>query len=170
MDYLVVDANVLIDFEVGELIRRLFELPEQHIIPDILFDDEMREEHSYLLKLGLKPISLTPDSMMLLASRRNAYRRVSVYDLSATLLARQESCPLLTGDKNLREVTELEDVECRGSLWLARRLHAEALVTATDLRSAFDRMRNEGRRLPWHQVDSLIDDLKHEESDQHGRR
>lgn len=44
---LISDANILIDMEEGELLTQLFQLPYQFAIPDILFVEELEEEHTF---------------------------------------------------------------------------------------------------------------------------
>lgn len=56
---LVSDANIFIDLEEGRLIKHLFCLPYQFIIPDILFYEELDEQHKYLLDDGLKLAELS---------------------------------------------------------------------------------------------------------------
>lgn len=41
------DANILIDFEVCDLIAPLFSLNCQFCIPDVLYVEELEEQHSY---------------------------------------------------------------------------------------------------------------------------
>jgi hypothetical protein len=50
---LISDANILIDIEEGQLISQLFQLPYQFCVPDILFAEELEEQHSDLLHKGL---------------------------------------------------------------------------------------------------------------------
>jgi len=50
---LISDANILIDMEEGELLTQLFQLPYQFAIPDILFAEELEEEHVHLPAMGL---------------------------------------------------------------------------------------------------------------------
>lgn len=57
------DANILIDFEDGNLTSVIFRLPYEIAVPDILFELELRERHSYLLEAGLKVRSLTAESV-----------------------------------------------------------------------------------------------------------
>lgn len=51
MKVLISDANVLIDMEVGGLIELMFKLPFEFQTPDILFEEELAEDHAYFLGL-----------------------------------------------------------------------------------------------------------------------
>jgi hypothetical protein len=63
---------------------------------------------------------------------------------------------LLTGDKKLRAAAEREEVTVRGTLWLVDRLVQEKKITITVAEQAYARMKEEGRRLPWQEVDAQI--------------
>ena len=60
---LISDANILIDIEDGNLTSVIFRLPYEIAVPDILFELELRERHSYLLEADLKVRSLTAESV-----------------------------------------------------------------------------------------------------------
>jgi len=49
---LISDANILIDIESGGLITFMFSLEVQFAVPDILFNDELKDLHAHLLELG----------------------------------------------------------------------------------------------------------------------
>lgn len=53
MQLLISDANILIDLEEGGLLRQLFGLPYEFRVPDILFYEELEDQHGYLVDLGL---------------------------------------------------------------------------------------------------------------------
>lgn len=47
MQLLISDANILIDLEEGELLNELFQLPYQFKVPDILFFEELEDQHAH---------------------------------------------------------------------------------------------------------------------------
>ena len=65
MALLISDTNIFIDFEDGGLLQALFRLPESVGVPDLLFDDELRDEHAHLLDHGLVLVELSaaPDGL-----------------------------------------------------------------------------------------------------------
>ena len=152
MPLLISDANIFIDFEEAGILDVLFQLSDTLAVPDILFEEELRVQHEYLLGLGLMLMELGANAVertVLLAER---YRRPSRLDLAALALAEQEGCPLLTGDGYLRTTAEKEGVEVRGTIWLCERLHQEKVISSETLASAYRRMRLAGRRLPWEET------------------
>ncbi len=101
---LISDTNIIIDIVAGELVEAMFTLEYEFAMPDILYAEELEEQHPEILAAGLKVIELKPESI----SRADRYfqenmvSRVSVNDCLALSLAKQENCPLLTGDLKLK--------------------------------------------------------------------
>lgn len=63
MPLLVSDANIFIDLEEGGLIEQAFKLPERIEVPDLLFADELAQDHGDLLKRGLEVSGLSQTGM-----------------------------------------------------------------------------------------------------------
>jgi hypothetical protein len=146
---LISDANILIDLEDGELMAELFNLPFQFQVPDMLFFDELEADHGHLLEYGLQLGELMPESMAEVEVLVNKYKQPSRYDCFALMLAKQEECPLLTGDQNLRKAAEQEDVEVKGTLWIVEAMITHQVITVAVARMAYEKMKQKGRRLPW---------------------
>jgi len=64
-------------------------------------------------------------------------------------LAQQEGCPLLSGDKDLRDAAESEKLDVRGTLWIVEELLQHDLIDVGQALAAYDKMKAAGRRLPW---------------------
>lgn len=152
MPLLISDANIFIDLEEGGLIAELFLLPHEVMTPDILYEEELNEQHAHLLEMGLRLGKLTPDTLIDAHRLIETYRDPGSNDCFAMALARQEQCPLLTGDNALRHAAASEDIEIRGTLWLVEALVAQGVITKTRAESAYNRMKLAGRRLPWRQA------------------
>ena len=153
---LVSDANIFIDIEDGHLTSVVFRLPFEIAVPDILFELELKERHNHLLEAGLKVKSLTADSVRKTESLVVQYPHPSKIDHTALALAIQEQCPLLTGDKNLRVAAKKEGVEVHGTIWLIEQLLNRKLLEHTQAKASFDAMKAKGSRLPWLDVDKLL--------------
>lgn len=111
------DANIFIDLEAGKVLDLLFQLPHRFLVPDILFAEELQEQHRYLLDLGLGLEELFPESMV------DAERLIQRYggpcsrnDCFVLALARQEQCVLLTGDQGLRNAAKAEATPVKGTI------------------------------------------------------
>ena len=159
MQLLISDANILIDMEEGQLIELMFQLPYQYSTPDILFIEELEEEHQYLLDLGLSLSELSSNTMEYAMELVPRYNKASRNDCFALALAQQEECALLTGDKALRNAAETEAVEVKGSVWLVGEMIEAELLSVDHARVSFERMRDAGRRLPWALIEVMLNDF-----------
>ncbi len=156
MPVLVSDANIFIDLEEGDILASAFQLPERIEVPDLLFNDELAEHHLDLIDRGLHLGRLDEagiNDLLVLASR---YQRISRYDCAALALARAYGCTLVTGDAGLREAAMAEDVAVHGTIWLVERMLDEGLITTIEAKTAFQRMKDAGRRLPWADADAMV--------------
>lgn len=154
---LISDACVLIDMEVAGISGLMFQLDHRFAVPDILFEEELRERHAGLLGHGLNPLELAPGSIQRVVELSARHRAPSRNDLIALSLAIQEACPLLTGDAALRAAAEQEAVEVRGTLWVIGKLLEVGLLDVDQGQAAYDAMAAAGSRLPWREVERQLD-------------
>lgn len=150
---LISDANVIIDMEVGGLLKQMFRLDCEFAVPDVLYEEELKENHANLPRLGIKQLELQPASVEYAVELGTKYRKPGRVDLLALALARQEQCRLLTGDQALREAGQAEGVEVVGTIWLVGEMLRDKIITRKDARSAYNKMKESGRRLPWAETD-----------------
>jgi predicted nucleic acid-binding protein len=116
---LVSDTSVLIDLERGGLLEAVFALPHEFAVPDVLYDREMRDEWGErLLGLGLQIVEVSAEGVGNALRYRQQRSSLSVADSFALALAKERALLLLTGDGQLRQLAEGENVECHGLLWL----------------------------------------------------
>lgn len=119
----------------------------------------MEDRHGHLLGLGLQLSELNPQSMQYSVQLIARYKNPSRNDCFALALAKQEACPLVTGDKALRKAAEAEGVEIRGTVWVVEQMIAAGLIDAARARVAFDSMKAAGSRLPWAEVSKRLNAL-----------
>lgn len=159
MKLLISDANILIDLEEGQLLAQFFRLPYDIGTPDILFEEELSEQHPELPGLGLRIMGLSTESMLDVVRLAGTYAAPSRYDCMALALALQEGCPFLTGDQALRAAAQQEHAEVRGTLWVVEELVWQSLLTKDEASKAYGRMEDAGRRLPWKTAHQRLQDL-----------
>jgi predicted nucleic acid-binding protein len=155
---LISDANILIDMNTGGLLRSMFKLDGTIAVPNTLFDEELRQHHPELPRLGLKSLELGGDAVKYADWLVTQYSvtGASINDLLALALAWQEKCPLLTGDARLRDIGRQESVEVHGTLWLVGQMVDARVIVARQAAAAYCRMREAGRRLPWKDVEEQL--------------
>jgi predicted nucleic acid-binding protein len=116
---LVSDTSVLIDLDRAGLLEAVFALPHEFAVPDVLYDREMRGEWGErLVALGLQVAEVSAEGVGNALRYRQIRASLSVADSFALALAKEKTWLLLTGDGQLRELADGENVECHGLLWL----------------------------------------------------
>jgi len=159
---LISDANIIIDMNTGGLLRLMFRFDATFAVPDVLFEEELRTDHPELLRLGLKRLELSEDTVVYAGRLVEKYRRLgaSINDLLALALAWQEKCPLLTGDGRLRTAGQTESIDVHGTLWLIEQMVKARTITVKQAEAGYAKMREAGRRLPWDDVDKQLRTLR----------
>lgn len=153
---LISDANILIDMEDGRVLELMFRLPERFAVPNTLYEEELMGQHAALPARGLLILEVRDEFVQEAQRLRTLYKRPSTNDLLALALAKQEACPLLTGDSRLREAAVTEQVQVRGTLWLMERLWTEGMLNLATLRHSYDLMLRCGRRLPITEIEAQL--------------
>ena len=155
---LISDANILIDISVGGLLDQLFQLNFEFGLPDVLFEYELQAQHPDLPEKGLKVLTLAAEAVNDMTDLQAKHRKtgVSIYDCMALALARQEQCPLLTGDGALRQVSLAEGLDVKGTVWLVEQMLESGLIDVERASQAYQAMKEDGSRLPWGRIDQQI--------------
>lgn len=162
MALIISDANILIDLECAELTPRIFRLDLEFAVPDLLYHDELSQHHGYLPALGLRLYEMPPELIGRAYQYRTRYPKPSIYDLFALVLALARECPLLTGDKDLRQLAQRKGLEVFGTLWLMEQLFDARLISIGEMEAAYDTMLNGQRRLPFGEIQRQLRRLRNE--------
>ena len=149
--------------ECGGLLDRMFAVDYEFAVLDVLFEEELAAEHpdlpaKGLRVLGLTDVGVTHATELITNQSKSGISRI---DLLAMALAIQESCPLLTGDRRLRELCDELGYEVRGTLWLVQTLYDAGFITHAQADAAYDAMKEQGRRLPWNAVSVQLRRMRH---------
>ncbi|AFL76395.1 PIN domain-containing protein [Thiocystis violascens] len=169
MRLLISDANILIDMESGDLMETLFRLPMQFGIPDLLYFEEIEPGSPGLEYLGLQVMEVMGEFVKYAEQLPALYNvtfsanngpKPSHNDYLALALAKQESCTLLTGDRNLRVVAASEQVEVMGTIGLLCAMVEEQLLTTDEALLALQKMKEGKRRLPWDYAEKELKALR----------
>lgn len=154
------DANILIDVEVGGLMAPMFSLDYQFAVPDVLFFEELAEQHAHWQDMGLQVKSLSAQGVDRVQALSQKYKRPSRNDLFALALAEHAQCPLLTGDAALRSAAEAEHIEVKGTIWLVSEMVRQQCITVAVALAAYKKMQAHGRRLPWDLAENTLKSLE----------
>lgn len=156
MPLLISDSNILVDLHEGDLLQIMFRLPETFAVPNVLFQEELVNYYPDLPGYGLQILVINEIFMNEVGQLRRTYKGPSLNDLFALVLAKQERCPLITGDRRLRNAAQAEGVELRGTIWIVERLLEEKLITLARAKDAFEKMRQANSRLPWDEAKAML--------------
>ena len=144
----VVDANVLIDLHVGQLLANVSYLPCRVLVPDVVAAELIEPDGTRLAELGLEVHELSGDQVIEVMRLRAKYNQVSTNDLFALVLSKALVATLLTGDRHLRQVADQEGVAVHGTLWVLDELVRMQIINPTRAIAALKRMLGQRRRLP----------------------
>ena len=134
MKVLVSDTSVLIDLERGSLLETGFRLPFEFAVPDLLYQQELKEHGGdALIELGLNVEELDGEEVALALSYRRRRRSLSLPDCFTIALAKFRAWTLLSGDGGLRELAAEERITCHGVLWLIDRMFEEGVEEGNKL-------------------------------------
>ena len=155
---IISDANILIDMEACGLLEEMFALEYEFAVPDILFAEELKETASYLSNMGLLIRELGEEGVRISERLINRYRerKVSRNDLFVLALAMENECMLLTGDGDLKSISEEENIDVHGTIWLMEQLFTTGTINIARVESAYASMKTQGSRLPWGDVDKQM--------------
>jgi uncharacterized protein YacL len=162
MPILVSDTSVLIDLGRAELLQASFRLDAQFVVPDLLYERELRDFNGpELMQLGLRVEALAENEVGQAQAYRRANPRLALPDTFALALAKSRNWLLLTGDAQLRSAAEVERVECHGVLWMLDAIHAERVVGPEEVLAALERLAQHHRvRLPRDEINSRIEVIR----------
>lgn len=136
MAILVSDTSILIDLERGALLDALFQLPHDFVVPDVLFDRELKGPlGDHLVALGLRVEELSSTEVKRATVVRRQRPALSTPDTFAFALAKERTWTLLTGDGELRALATQEQVITHGVLWIFDEFHAGGVVENARLHS-----------------------------------
>jgi len=161
MDVLVSDTSVIIDLERAGIIEQVFALPYCFIVPDALYEQELKDYGGErLIAKGLQVRALTGAQVQEAQRLRTLERRISIHDSYALSLAKAEGAILLAGDAAMRRLAEAEGVRCHGVLWVFDQIEDRKVVADAIIREGLTRLAAHPRcRLPHQEVNLRLSRL-----------
>ena len=76
------------------------------------------------------------------------FLRLSIQDLAALIVARENGAILLTGDRRLSELAAQQNLEAHGVLWLLDLMVAQKVLTGHEAADGLEAISRMGARLP----------------------
>ena len=154
--YYVLDSNTIFDLHFGKLLPKIFQLPCNFIITDLLQIELLDPPYDILADLGLTAEPLTSEEVGEIPVMMGRYPKPSYYDISVLILARSKNTVLITGDEALRNAAADNSVEYRGTCWLIDYLANERLITYAEAIAAYNVILKKPRYPPKDECRALL--------------
>ena len=165
MKLIITDTNVLFDvIKIGalaeffsidyEICTTVFVIEE--IIPTPqreLVDTFIRTKHLTVFAFSSEEIEAVENF-----DTERSFKRFT--DKSVIWKSLQMKCPMLTGDRKMREVAEKMGIEVHGSIWIIDVLISKNLISATRAITLFEQLLLTNSRLPRDEIERRINELK----------
>jgi hypothetical protein len=145
---LVSDTNIWVDLFTGDIIEEMFFLPFHYITSEFAALELPSPQWDQLLALGVESISLDGDQVSALYLLSQTYHALSSTDLASFILARDLPAILLSGDKHLKSLAEMNNIEVRGALWVLDQLTFHKVLNSDRAARALNQMLANNARLP----------------------
>lgn len=124
----ILDTNICVDLFNGNLLESVLRLPDVFLLPDVVLGELKEPDGNSLISLGYTSIQLSSDAVQIVFQYAEQYTKPSRADLFALAAAKTLEVTLLTGDKNLREAAQSEQVDVHGLLLLLDKLFEAQIV------------------------------------------
>jgi hypothetical protein len=145
---LVTDTNIWSDLINGDIVEEIFFLPFHYISPEFADLELPILQWEKLLGLGVEVMSLDGDQVRDIYLLRRAHHAVSTTDLASFILARDLPAILLSGDKHLRLLAEMNAIEVHEVLWILDQLIFHKVLNNGKAARALNQMLANNARLP----------------------
>lgn len=149
MKILVSDSSILIEFSKRVLLNEMFQLEFQFAVPDLLFHEELIDLGAYsrqdLLRLGLKVESLDGEGVEKAIAYQSERPALSLVDSFALALAAHEGWHILTEDRTMRGVAEVEGIVHRDAMWVIDNMWGAGILSASQVVAVLQEMQDDPR-------------------------
>jgi rRNA-processing protein FCF1 len=145
---LILDTTICIDLFHGQLLDKATSLPYELALPDVIVHELISPPGEMFIQAGFSEIYLSGEYSEQIILLRSHYSKPSTNDLFALLLAKINSCALITGDDALRKAANEEGVPVFGLLWFLDRLVDQKILTTKEAADALRKVLAQGSWLP----------------------
>jgi len=153
----VTDASILFDAVNGGIVHEMFRLPFNFITSDLIAEKELKTPpFSEFEPLGLKKEEMSGPLVGAMVRIRSSHKTLSIYDISAFILARDQKLILLTSDDALRKFAESNETEVHGILWILDALITNNILSKPEVSRALQQILAHNSYLPKKECEDRI--------------
>jgi len=145
---LILDTTICIDLFHAQILGKAIRLPYELVLPDVIVHELINPPGELFIQSGFSTLQLGEDIIDQIILLREHYSKPSTNDLFALLLAKINTCPLITGDDALRKAANEEGVTVYGLLWFLDRLVEQKILTTKEAVDALKKVLAQGSWLP----------------------
>jgi predicted nucleic acid-binding protein len=145
---LILDTTICIDLFHGNLLEKTTRLPYDFMLPDVIADELIDPPGDLFIQSGFSKLQLDEKAIKQIIILREHYPRASTNDLFALLLAKINSCILITGDADLRKAADEEELRVHGLFWILDKLVGQKNLTPGEAAVALGKILAQGSWLP----------------------
>jgi len=145
---IVLDTTICIDLFHGHLLKKTTALPYELLLPDVIVEELINPPGEVFIQSGFSISQIDEEAIGEIFALREHYPKPSTNDLFALLMAKINSCPLITGDDALRKAAKEEGIPVNGLLWFLDRLIEHKILTAKEAAGALKEIVAQGSWLP----------------------
>lgn len=162
----VIDANILFDLLSVDLLSLFFDLPwEVHttdmVIGEITKPEQLAGIEGFQKEGKLKVAVFELQEMFeISAMQRSCANNASMPDCSVWYYAKKTSGHLLTGDRKLRSVAELDSVRVSGILHIFDRMVEKGVLSPGFAAEKLDALMKKNGRLPKEECENRISEWR----------
>lgn len=162
MEYISSDTNVWIDFSTIQKLALPFKLPYTYLMNKDAIEEELLSPPGLgreLMKYGVVSAEITIEEFNLAQFYGERYIKLSIHDRIALSIAKNRNIKLLTGDKPLRNASQIEGVQVIGTLGIMDQLLAMNLIDIKEYKDCLQMLKQQNGgavRLPVAEIESRL--------------
>lgn len=163
MDIIVNDTNIFIDLQSVGLLGAMCELPfEIHtldlVVAELTDPTQRADVDEYISRHKIKVHSLSSSELVAVAVEQSSVPgNLSFQDVAVCRYARSGAYKLLTGDRQLRNYAEKQNMEVHGIIYLIDEMVADAIITPKEGAAKLRELLAVNVRLPKSEIASRIE-------------
>ncbi len=165
MKLLITDTNVLFDvIKIGalpEFFSLDYEICTTEFVINEIVPSEQKEMLEYFIRAKkLDVYELSSDEVEEVEKFDTGIDLKRFTDKSVIWKSVQLNCPILTGDRKMKEVATRFGIEVHGSIWVVDALIIERMISSEDAINLFENLALANSWLPKHEIERRINILR----------
>ena len=141
---IVIDNNVLMDLFELNCLTLIFDMFDEVIIPQVIYDDELLDAikvciKPYKYRIGKINTQIGLDTYGLLVNEKE-FKKLSRYDRFAISIAKENLYYCNSNDKLVRKACEKFDIKYTGVLGVLGRAYYKDIITKIELNAYIDQL------------------------------